>query len=59
MENLDEATRIGMLGVFCESVRQRNNTRGRDANNPLLGTTAKEHVKQVAAVFMAADRPEP
>jgi hypothetical protein len=34
-------------------------TRGRDANHPLLGSTAKEHVKQVAAAFMAAGRPDP
>ena len=59
MENLDEATRIRMLGAFCESVRQGNYTRGRDADNPLLGSTAKEHVEQVAAAFMAADRPDP
>ncbi len=59
MENLDEATRIRMLGAFCESVRQGNYTRGRDADNPLLGTTAKEHVEQVAAAFVAADRPDP
>jgi hypothetical protein len=59
MENLDESTRIRMLGAFCESVRQGNYTRGRDADNPLLGSTAKEHVKQVAAAFMAADRPDP
>jgi hypothetical protein len=59
MENLDESTRIRMLGAFCESVRQGNYTSGRDADNPLLGSTAKEHVEQVAAAFMAADRPDP
>jgi hypothetical protein len=59
MENLNKATGIRMLGAFCESVRQGNYTRGRDADNPLLGTTAKEHVKQVAAAFVAADEPYP
>jgi hypothetical protein len=48
-----------MLRAFCESVRQGDYTRGRDANHPLLGSTAKEHVEQVAAAFMAADRPDP
>jgi hypothetical protein len=58
MESFDESTRIRMLGAFCESVRQGNYTRGRDSDNPLLGSIAKEHVKQVAAAFMAADRPD-
>ena len=59
MDRLNEATRVRMLGAFCESARQGNYTRGRNANNPLLGSTAKEHVEQVAAAFMAADRPDP
>jgi hypothetical protein len=54
MENLDETTRIPMLGAFCESVRQGNYTRGRDADNSLFGSTDNAHVEQVAVAFMAA-----
>jgi hypothetical protein len=49
-----------MLGAYCKSDCQGNYyTQGQDTSKPLLGTTAKEHVKQVALAFMVADWPDP
>ncbi len=48
-----------MLEAFSESVHQGSYTQVGDTSNPLLGTSTKEDDKQVAAAFMAADRPDP
>jgi hypothetical protein len=57
MDGFEETTRIRMLGAYCESDCQGNYyTQGQDASKPLLGTTPKDHVKQVALAFKAPDR---